>query len=186
MFARRPLLPILTLVVAFAAVTSHIDYDDSLTDEQARALSWVDDSLPAGGDATLVHLGLCYSTEPCAAAAWWEQEHLSIWTEWFNKRVDTVKHLYRPNQYDGVPSGELTVGDGGLVLAAGRPFAPDYVVLDSRQKVRGTAVARSDLDSIQSQYRNGASLTLWRVDPPLRLYPRAEPFPPRGDGRFCQ
>jgi hypothetical protein len=185
LFARRPLVPILTLVVAFAAVTSQIDYDDSLTDEQARALSWVDDSLPAGGDATLVHLGLFYSTEPCAAAAWWEQEHLSIWTEWFNKRVDTVKHLYRPNQYDGVPSGELTVGEGGLVLAAGRPFAPDYVVLDSRQKVMGTPVSRFDLDRLQTEFRNGASLTLWRVDSPLRLRPRPEPFPPRGDGKSC-
>ena len=186
LLAKRPLLPILTLVVAFAAVTAHIDYGDSLTDDQARALSWVDDSLPPGGSATLVHLGLFYSTEPCAAAAWWEQEHLSIWTEWFNRRVDAVKHLYRPNQYDGVPSGELTVGEGDLLLAEGRPFAPDYVIVDSREKVRGTRVTRFDLDSIQSEFRNGASLTLWRVDPPLRLHGRPNPFPPRGDGRFCQ
>ena len=186
LLAKRPLIPLLTLAVAFAAVASQIDYGDSLTDDQARALSWVDDALPDGGDATLVHLGLAYSAEPCAAAAWFEQEHLSIWTEWFNKRVDAVKHLYRPNQFDGVPSGELTVGDGGLVLEDDRPFAPEYAVVDSRQKVTGTPVARFDLDSIQSQYRNGASLTLWRVDPPLRLYPRPEPFPPRGDSQFCQ
>ena len=186
LLAKRPLIPILTLVVAFAAVTAQIDYGDRLTDEQARALSWVDNSLPEGGDATLVHLGLAYSTEPCASAAWWEQEHLSIWTEWFNKRVDAVKHLYRPNQYDGVPAGELTVGEGDLVLADGRPFAPEYAVVDSRQPIAGTALARFDLDSIQSEFRNGASLTLWRVDPPLRLSRRPDPFPPRGDGKFCQ
>jgi hypothetical protein len=186
LLARRPLLPLLTLVIALAAVTSQIDYGDSLTDDQARALAWVDDSLPPGGDATLVHLGLAYSTEPCAAAAWWEEEHLAIWTEWFNKRVDAVRHLYRPNQFDGVPSGELTVGDGGLVLDDGRPFAPEYAVVDSRQAITGTRLARFDLDSIESEYRNGASLTLWRVDPPLRLYPRPEPFPPRGDGKLCQ
>jgi hypothetical protein len=73
-----------------------------------------------------------------------------------------------------------------LVLVGGRPFAPEYAILDSRQKVTGTPVARFDLDSIHSEFRNGASLTLWRVDPPLRLYDRPQPFPPRGDGKFCQ
>jgi hypothetical protein len=71
------------------------------------------------------------------------------------------------------------------VLDDGRPFEPDYAVVDSRQRVTGTPVARFDLDSIRSEFRNGASLTLWRVDPPLRLYDRPEPFPPRGDGRGC-
>ena len=185
LLARRPLIPVLTVVIAFAAVTAEIDYGDRLTRSQAQALSWVDESLPSGGKATLVQLGLAYSTEPCAAASWWEQEHLAIWTEWFNKRIDAVKHLYKPNSFDGVPSRELTLGEGGLVLDGGRPFAPDYVIIDSRQPVTGTREARFELDSIHSEFRNGASLTLWRVDPPLRLYPRPEPFPPRGDGRFC-
>ena len=185
LFARRPLVPLLTVVLAFAAATSQIDYGDYLTDGQARALSWVDDSLPAGADAALVQLGLFYSTEPCASTAWWEQEHLSIWTEWFNKRVVTVRHLYRPNQYDGVPSGELRVGEGGLVFDGERPFAPEYLVVDSRQKLRGRPVARFDLDRLQSEFGNGASMTLWHVDGPLRLFRLPVPFPPRGDGKFC-
>jgi hypothetical protein len=49
----------------------------------------------------------------------------------------------------------------------------------------GTPVSRFDLDRLQTEFRNGASLTLWRVDPPLRLRPRPEPFPPRGDGKSC-
>jgi hypothetical protein len=186
LLAKRALFPLVTVVLAFAAVTAQVDYRDRLTGTQARALSWVDDSLPEGGDATLIYLGLAYSTEPCAAAAWWEEEHLSVWTEYFNTRIHGVKYLYRPNQYDGVPSGELTVGHGGLLLDADRPFAPEYVIVDSRQRVTGVPVARFDLDSIQSEFRNGASLTLWRVDPPLRLYDRPEPFPPRGDGSPCQ
>jgi hypothetical protein len=183
--AKRPLFPLATVVLAFAAVTAQVDYRDTLTGDQARALSWVDRSLPADTRATLVHLGLFYSFEPCASAAWWEQEHLVVWTEWFNTRIDAVKHLYRPNQFDGVYSDPLAVGDGGLVFDGGRPFEPDYVIIDSRQQVTGTRVARFDLDSIQSEFRNGASLTLWRVAPPLRLYARPEPFPPRGDGRQC-
>jgi hypothetical protein len=186
LLAKRPLFPVLTVVLAFAAVTAQVNYRDQLRGEQASALSWVDDSLPEGGKATLVQLGLAYSAEPCAAAAWWEEEHLTIWTEYFNTRIDAVKHLYRPNQFDGVASDELTVGSGGLLLDHGRPFAPQYAILDSRQKITGTPVARFDLDSIYSEFRNGASLTLWRVDPPLRLYDRPEPFPPRGDGKFCQ
>jgi hypothetical protein len=185
LLAKRALFPLATVVLAFAAVTAQIDYRDSLTGDQARALAWVDHALPAGARTTLVHLGLAYSTEPCAAAAWWEEEHLVVWTEYFNTRIHSVKYLYQPNQFDGVPSGELTTGEGGLVLDAGRPFEPDYVIIDSRQRVTGIPVARFELDSIQSEFRNGASLTLWRIDPPLRLYDRPEPFPPRGNGRQC-
>jgi hypothetical protein len=185
LFAKRALFPALSVILAFAAVTARVDYADRLTGGQARALSWVDHSLPTGARATLVHLGLAYSIEPCASAAWWEEEHLVVWTEWFNTRIDAVKYLYQPNQFDGVPSGELTTGEGGLVLDAGRPFEPDYVIIDSRQRVTGIPVARFELDSIQSEFRNGASLTLWRVDPPLRLYDRPVPFPPRGNGRQC-
>jgi hypothetical protein len=185
LLAKRPLFPLAAVVLAFAAVTAQVDYGDALTGDQARALSWVDRALPADTSATLVHLGLAYSTEPCASAAWWEEQHLVVWTEYFNKRVDGVGHLYQPNQFDGVPSDELTVGEGGLVLHGGQPFEPDYVVVDSRQRVTGTPVARFDLDSIRSEFRNGASLTLWEVDPPLRLYDRPEPFPPRGDGGAC-
>ena len=185
LLARRPLFPLLTVVLAFAAVTARVDYHDALTDTQARALSWLDRSLPDGASATLVHLGLPYSIEPCASAAWWEEQHLFVWTEYFNTRVDTVKWLYEPNGFDGVPADELTVGEGGLLLDGGRPFRPRYVVIDSRQRLTGTRVGRFELDSLQTEWRNGASLTLWRVDPPLRLYPLGQPFPPRADGRGC-
>jgi hypothetical protein len=185
LFAQRPLFPLASVVLALAALTAQVDYRDSLTGDQARALSWVDHSLTAGAGATLVHLGLFYSTEPCASAAWWEEEHLVVWSEYFNTRIEAVRYLDRPNQFDGAYSDRLGVADDGLVLDGGRPFEPEYVVIDSRQRLTGTRVARFDLDSIQSEFRNGASLTLWRVDAPLRLYPRPVPFPPRGDGRQC-
>ena len=186
LLAKRPLFPILTVVLAFAAVTARVDYRDRLSAAQARELSWVDHSLPAGGEATLVNLGLPYSTEPCAAAAWAEQQRLVVWTEYFNTRVGPVKWLYQPNAFDGVASEQLSVAEGGLILDSTGPFAPEYVVIDSRQRVTGDPVARFYLTTIGDPLlRNGASLTLWRVDPPLRIFERPEPFPPRGDGRGC-
>jgi hypothetical protein len=185
LLARGPLFPVLTVVLAFAAVTAHVDYTDTLTAAQARALSWVDYSLPDGAGATLVHLGVPYSIEPCASTAWWEEQHLVVWTEWFNTRVDAVTFLYEPNHFDGLYSHQLAVGDRGLLLNGGRPLRPEYVVVDSRQPLAGTPLVRFDLPAVVSQYGNGASLTLWRVDQPLRIHDRPFPLPPRGDGRGC-
>ena len=67
--AKRPLFPILTVVLAFAAVTSQADYTDTLTGAQANALAWVDRARPAGSSPTLVYLGVPYSAAPCAAIA---------------------------------------------------------------------------------------------------------------------
>jgi len=183
--AKRPIFPILTVVLAFTAITSQIDHRDDLTATQARALAWVDHSLPSGAEATLVHLGLAYSTAPCAAAASAEEQDLAVWTEFFNTRIDAVAHVYEPNPRDGLASRELTVGHGGLILDKGKPFQPTYLVIDSRQPIVGTRLHRFDLSTIHSQYQNGASMTLWRVDPPLRFYSRPEPLPARADGRPC-
>jgi hypothetical protein len=186
LLARRALFPIFGVALAFAAVTARVDYADALGAEQAHDLSWVDHALPVGADVTLVNLGLKYGPEPCASAAWNEQQRFVVWTEYFNTRVDAVAWLYEPNHFDGVPSRQLTVGSGGLVVDRGRPFAPEYVVIDSRQRVTGVPVERSHLAIIDNPVlQQGASLTLWRVDPPLRLYPLPQPPPPRGDGRGC-
>jgi hypothetical protein len=186
LLAKRALFPIVAVVLAFAAGTARVDYADQLTADQAQQLSWVDRVLRADADVTLVNLGLKYSVEPCASAAWHEQQRLVVWTEYFNTGIDAVAWLYEPNHFDGVASEQLTLGSGGLVLERGRPFAPEYVVIDSRQPLTGVRVERSDLlISGNPLLREGASLTLWRVDPPLRLYPLPQPLPPRGNGSGC-
>jgi hypothetical protein len=185
LFAKRSLFPIVTVVLAFAAVTTRIDFGDNLTAAQARTLSWVDHSLPAGADATLVHLGLAYSTEPCASAAAREQQELVVSTEYLNTHIEAVRYVYEPNHFDHLASRELTVGAGGLILDGGVPFRPDYVVIDSRQRIVGTELTRFELGIVHDQFQNGASLTLWRVEPPLRIYDRPQPLPPRADGRSC-
>jgi hypothetical protein len=185
LFAKRPLFPVLTVVLAFVAVTTRVDYGDTLSATQARALSWVDHALPPGVNATLVHLGIPYSIEPCASAARREQHELVIWTEYFNTHIDAVNYVYEANMFDGFGHHELTVGTGGLVLEEGRPFQPDYLIIDSRQRITGTQLTRFDLTLVRGASREGASLTLWRVDPPLRFYQLPQPYPPRADGRGC-
>jgi hypothetical protein len=184
LFARRPLFPIVSVVLAFVAVTAQVDYADNLAGGEARALSWVDQALPQDADATLVHLGLAYSLEPCASAAAAEQGGLVIWTEYLNTRIGAVRYLYEPNP-DGLGARALTPAPGGLILDEGRPFRPAYVVIDSRQQIVGSPIVRLDLWTVAARFRDGASLTLWRVDPPLRIYDRPVPLPPRADGRDC-
>mgnify|MGYP000864625463 CR=1 FL=1 len=185
LLARRAIFVVLSVVLSFAAVAAHADYRDTLTRAQARAVAWVDPLLPDGATATLVYLGVPYSSEACAASAAAAQQDLTIWTEAFSTRVRLVRNVYQPNPRDGLGSPTLNVGDGGVILDGERPYRPAYVVIDSRQPLVGTRVGRFDLDSIGSDVGNGASLTLWRVDPPLRFYPRADPLPPRGDGSGC-
>lgn len=184
--AKRPLFPILTVVLAFAAITSQADYTDTLTGAQAKALSWVDPARPAGATPTLVYLGVPYSGAPCAAPAAAEQQDLTIWTEFFNTHIAGVRYVYEPNPRDGLAARGLTEGPGGVMFDdRGKPVRLRYVVIDSRQPIVGKRLDRFDLSALDSEYQNGASLTLWRVDPPLRFKPRADPLPPRGDGRNC-
>jgi len=96
-----------------------------------------------------------------------------------------VAHVYADNEATGVPSTELVVGEGGVLEDEGRPLAPRYVVVDSRQPLAGTRLRRFDLDPAVPFYRDGASLTLWRAEAPLRLAPRPDPLPRRADGRPC-
>ena len=186
LFAKRPLFPILTVVLAFAAVTSQADYTDTLTGAQAKALAWVDRARPAGTSPTLIYLGVPYSAAPCAAPAAAEQQDLTIWTEFFNTHLTAGTYLYAPNPRDGLPGKGLTESTNGVIVDDhGVPFRPAYVVIDSRQPIIGKRLDRFDLLALDTDYENGASLTLWRVDPPLRFKPRANPLPPRGDGQSC-
>jgi len=182
--ARRPLGPILAPVLAFVALAAPLDYSGALTPEQDHALAWVDRALPAGATATLVHLGLSRPDQPCSRSADADQRTLVVWTEFFNARVDRVAYMSEPMP-DGVPSPKLTVATGGIVHKNGRPFGPRYAVLDSRQPVVGQRLARFDLARLGLTWQGGASLSLWKVIPPLGFLAHAQPLPPRANGREC-
>jgi hypothetical protein len=183
--ARRPLVPILALVLAFIALEAPLaDYSGALTQEQDHALAWVDRALPDGATATLVHLGLSRPDQPCSRNADADQRTLVVWTEFFNARVDRVVHMSEEVP-DGVTSPKVTVATGGIVHENGRPFGPRYAILDSRQPVVGQRLARFDLGRLGPAWQGGASLSLWKVTRPLGFLTHAQPLPPRANGRQC-
>jgi hypothetical protein len=186
LFGKRLLFPVAAVVLAFASVATASDYAGPLTPSQDRALGWVDRALPRGATATLVHVDLTRPNVPCAEVAEYEQQGLLVWTEFFNTSVDRLVHVYGTRGRDNLSAPLLTVGPGGELLDAGRTLSPRYVVVDSRQPVAGARIARFDLSSLGSGFQDGASLTLWKVERPLRLAgsPPA-PLPPRADGRGC-
>ena len=184
LLVRWPLVPILAVVFSFVALSGPLDYSGALTPEQDRTLAWVDRALPDGATATLIHLGLSRPDQPCSRDAENAQRTLVVWTEFFNARVDGVTHMSEPMP-DNVPSPKLTVAPGGIVHKDGRPFTPAYVVLDSRQPIVGRRLARFDLASLGSAWQGGASLSVWKVSPPLGFLTHAQPLPPRANGQEC-
>ncbi len=184
LLARRPLVPILAVVLAFGILAAPLDYSGALTPQEDRELSWVDRALPGRATASLVHVGYSRPDQPCAKAADTDQRTLAVLTEFFNARVDRVYHMAEEIP-DGVPSPLLSVASGGIVQEKGRRFAPHYVVLDSRQPIVGRRLARFDLDRLGPGWLGGASLSLWRVHRPLGFLTHAQPLPPRADGQQC-
>jgi hypothetical protein len=184
LFARRPLIPILASIVAFFVFSAPLVYTGALTPEQDRTLAWVDRALPNGETATLVHLGLSRPDQPCSREADADQRTLAVLTEFFDARVDRVLSMSEPVP-DGFPSRKVTVAPGGIVHENGRPLAPRYAVLDSRQPIVGQRLARFDLSRVALQWQGGASLSLWRVHRPLGFLPHAQPLPPRPNGNEC-
>ena len=184
---RGRLAPFVAVAAAFTIAVGALDYSGAFAPGTERRLAWVDRALPGDATASLVHLGYSRPDQPCGAAADYEQQGLDVLTEFFNTRVARVFHLGTETiDRDNLASPELTVGDGGVVLDdRGRPFAPRYAVLDSRQPVVGRRLARLDLADLGSQHQSGSSLTLWDIEPPLRFLVHAQPLPPRADGREC-
>ena len=183
--ARRSLFPLLGVALAFAVVAAANDYTGPLDSTQTRELGWVDRALPDGAEATLVHMGYTRPDQPCRELADYEQQGLVMWTEFFNRDVGRVVHVSEQVKRDLISSPAVTVERGGVIFEDGRPFAPPYAVLDSRQPIVGDRLARFDLGSVGPMFPDGASLTLWKVDPPLRLLAHAQPLPPRADGSEC-
>jgi hypothetical protein len=187
LLVRRAVAPIAAVVVAFVALAGAVSFRDHVSTAEARRLAWVDAALPGSARALLVYVDLPPVGEhTCGGRPYFEQQALGVWTEFFNERVDRVAHVYADNEATGVPSTTLAVGEGGVLQTdEGRTLDERYVVIDSRQPLAGTRLRRFDLDPAVAFYRDGASLTLWRAEAPLRFGPRPEPLPPRPDGRPC-
>ena len=170
LLARRPLVPIATVVLAFVFLGSNVDFRDEMTAVQARSLAWVDHALPDGASADLVYLGSTYSGVQCQADR--AQQNLTVWTEFFNRRIREVRHVRYANPGDGLGSEPLTVARDDHVLDVGEPFDSRYVAIDARQPIVGERIAST---SIPGEHGGQSTLTLWRVDPPLRFVPLRRP-----------
>ena len=121
----------------------------------------------------------------CGRRPWFEQQALGVWTEFFNTRIDRVAHVYGQNKAAGIPSPGSSSRRRRRApdRRRGRTLTAPYVVLDSRQPIAGTRLRRFDLDPAVTPYGDGASLSLWRAEAPLRLAPGRRRC--RSGGRRC-
>ncbi len=183
LLVRRPVVALSSVVFAFAAMIAANDFVGPLGGRTGE-LAFVDHALRHGGTATLVHVDLPLDA-PCAAEAERQQQGLVVATEYFNTRIDRVAHVNGPIERDGVASPELVIAADGTLVDGLRPYRASYVVVDSRLPVEGTPLARLDGATLHRTSAESASLTLWKVTPPLRLLPQSGKLPPRADGRDC-
>jgi hypothetical protein len=181
---RSVVVPIAALAVGFVAVTAQLDFEARL-EGGAGSLDWIDRALPQPYRATLLNVGVRPAAGACVAAADHEQQELVVWTEFLNTRVDRVLRLFPLDAHDNLATPALSVGDGGVLLQDGKPVQADFVVADSRRPVVGSPLARFDLRAHWAGAQ-GASLTLWAVDDPLRLARVPRPLPQRPDGTDCR
>jgi len=97
----------------------------------------------------------------------------AVWYNAFwNRSVDRVYFLGTQNVLGPIPQTRVFFGpEGKLVDARGQPVSPIFVVASSSVEVDGQRVASAQ----------AAGLTLWHVNPPLRLKWAATGFSPYAD-----
>ena len=144
--ARSPALPLFSFVLMTVFITANLDLHTSPERPATDRLAWVDDALPDGETAALVHVAI--DTDRCAAGTNTYQGEAIVWTEFFNKSVDRVYNVLGPIGDDGLASPTLQLAADGTLMHNGCPLRPRYVIVDSRVRVRGTELARLDLTTL--------------------------------------
>ena len=77
-------------------ITANLDLHTSPERPATDRLAWVDDALPDGENAALVHVAI--DTDRCAAGTNTYQGEAIVWTEFFNKSVDRVYNALGPGR----------------------------------------------------------------------------------------
>lgn len=173
------------LTVTAADQTS---WNSPISQAQSAELAWIDQALPDGATAKIVHISTASSGQTtCEKDAIIDQQALVLLSEFLNTRATYAGYLYDPYVIDYTPERELTLGQDLVLLDRGRPLGTDYLAVDSRVPVAGSKVARIDLNALRpDNYSHGASLTLWRVQKPARLDIQGPlRLTPRPDGQPC-
>ena len=168
---------VLTVALAAVGVAAASDYRSTETRAEAARYVWVDRAVPGGAGVTVLYVG--YARPACAPGVTPSPlPKMSLYTEYFNARVDHVGHLLADNAARGVASTPYALGPKGAVTSAGRPLSPGYVVTDARLALAGTRLATLSANAVMPGAPAGAGLALWRVSGPLRLTRPAQVLQP--------
>jgi hypothetical protein len=176
--ARAGAAPLLSVVLASVFVIAGLQWRPPLTREQTDRLGWIDQALPRGAHATIVHVSIDMSRCPGGAQDY--QPQAVVWSEFFNRSVDRVYNVLGQVVADGLASPTLTIAEDGTLSDDAGPVEAEYAAVDSRVRLYGTPLAVLDLHEFPGFAATApGSLTLWRPERPLRLV-----FPqPLLDGR---
>jgi hypothetical protein len=170
LLARGAAFPILSVTLAFLAIAAAIDWKSELPRPRAEQLAWIDDALPKGEQVLLVHFD--FAEAPCPRIGQTsKQRELVRLTEFFNTSVRRFAHVWGPLVQDGLASPLLTIEPDGSIRRKGADVHARYAVADSRVQLAGDRLARLDIRTLGGPWlpRPTGSLTLWRVEDPLRV-----------------
>jgi hypothetical protein len=172
---------VLTIGLTAVSVAAASDYRSVESLTEASRYTWVDMTVPAQAGVTILYIGYPWTAcppgtpKPPLAA-------MSLYTEYFNARVDQVGHLLDDNAARGVASTPFALLPDGVVTSGGQPLRPDYLVTDARIAIAGAQVASLPARAVTPEPAAGEALTLWRVRVPLRFL---RPAQVRNPGRFA-
>jgi hypothetical protein len=170
LLARGTMFPLLTVALAFLTVSASTDWQSDLARAQAERLAWIDDALPDGEQVLLVHFD--FAEAPCPRIGQTsKQRELVRMTEFFNTSVTRFAHVWGPLVQDGLASPLLTIEADGSIRRKGADVHARYAAADSRVQLAGEPLARLDIRALEGPWlpRPTGSLTLWRVEDPLRV-----------------
>jgi hypothetical protein len=161
-------LPILSLLVTLLFVNANFVSTSPISHAETKRLAWIDDALPSGKHAAIVHVAV--DSDRCPRGPESYQGAAVAWTEFFNKSVDRVYGALGQVGDDGLATPQVTIDRNGTIVDGGRALEPEYAVVDSRVRIVGTELAKLDLHDFPGfDTKKPGSLTLWRPEQPLRL-----------------
>lgn len=135
----------------------------------ARRFSWVDKAVQRSSDPLLLYIGV--PGRGCPAGLGEDRVFdLTLATEFYSASVRNVAAIDYRGAGD-LAAPEAAVAADGRVRVDGHDIVNTYVIADSRFPLAGRQVAHlkaSDLDLLWHTRARG-SLTLWRVDRPVRF-----------------
>lgn len=166
--SRTAVLPILTFAVTLLFINANSVSTSPISHEETKRLAWIDDALPTGKHAAIVHVAVDSTRCPRGTESY--QGAAVAWTEFFNKSVDRVYGALGQVGDDGLATPQVTIDRNGTIMNGDRALEPEYAAVDSRVRIVGTELAKLDLHDFPGfDTTKPGSLTLWRPEQPLRL-----------------